>query len=81
MKYVMQNFNHERLSISIGVNRLSRVAISSAFEYCLKREAFGKPLMDQAVVRHRLAKCGAELVSGPRLTGQKNRSGCDIVDL
>lgn len=63
MKYVMQNFNHERLSISIGVNRLSRVAISSAFEYCLKREAFGKPLMDQAVVRHRLAKCGAELES------------------
>jgi acyl-CoA dehydrogenase len=63
MKYVMLNFNHERLSISIGVNRLSRVAISAAFEYCLKREAFGKPLMDQAVVRHRLAKCGAELES------------------
>lgn len=35
MKYVMQNFNHERLSISIGVNRLARVALSSAFEYCL----------------------------------------------
>ncbi|KAH8794786.1 acyl-CoA dehydrogenase-like protein [Hyaloscypha finlandica] len=63
MKYVMQNFNHERLSISIGVNRLSRVAIGAAFEYCLKREAFGKPLMDQPVVRHRLAKCGAELES------------------
>jgi acyl-CoA dehydrogenase len=63
MKYVMQNFNHERLTISISVNRLSRVAISSAFEYCLKREAFGKTLMDQPVVRHRLAKCGAELES------------------
>jgi acyl-CoA dehydrogenase len=63
MKYVMQNFNHERLSISIGVNRLARVAISAAFEYCLKREAFGKTLMEQPVVRHRLAKCGAELES------------------
>jgi len=63
MKYVMQNFNHERLTISIGVNRLSRVAISTAFEYCLKREAFGKTLMEQPVVRHRLAKCGAELES------------------
>lgn len=63
MKYVMQNFNHERLSISIGVNRLSRVALSAAFEYCLKREAFGKTLMEQPVVRHRLAKCGAELES------------------
>lgn len=61
MKYIMQNFNHERLTISIGVNRISRVALSSAFEYCLKREAFGKTLMDQPVVRHRLAKCGADL--------------------
>lgn len=61
MKYVMQNFNHERLSISVGVNRLARVALSSAFEYCLKREAFSKPLMEQPVVRHRLAKAGGLL--------------------
>lgn len=57
----MQNFNHERLTIAISVNRISRVALSSAFEYCMKREAFGKTLMDQPVVRHRLAKCGADL--------------------
>lgn len=29
----------------------------------MKREAFGKTLMDQPVVRHRLAKAGAELES------------------
>ncbi|CAL3965826.1 hypothetical protein PZA11_002672 [Diplocarpon coronariae] len=61
MKYIMQNFNHERLTIAISVNRISRVALSDAFKYCLKREAFGKTLMDQPVVRHRLAKCGADL--------------------
>ncbi|RFU33916.1 hypothetical protein B7463_g2420, partial [Scytalidium lignicola] len=61
MKYVMQNFNHERLTIAIGLNRISRVALSAAFEYCLKREAFGKTLMEQPVVRHRLAKAGADL--------------------
>jgi len=61
MKYVMQNFNHERLTISISVSRLSRVVLSAAFEYCLKREAFGKTLMEQPVVRHRLAKSGANL--------------------
>ena len=33
----------------------------AAVQYCLKREAFGKTLMDQPVVRHRLAKAGAEL--------------------
>jgi acyl-CoA dehydrogenase len=63
MRYVMQNFNHERLTISVTVNRLARVALSSAFEYCMKREAFGKTLMEQPVVRHRLAKCGAALES------------------
>ncbi|KAH8821759.1 acyl-CoA dehydrogenase-like protein [Xylogone sp. PMI_703] len=61
MKYVMQNFNHERLTICVGLSRMARVALSAAFEYCLKREAFGKSLMDQPVVRHRLAKAGADL--------------------
>lgn len=63
MKYVMSNFNHERLSVAIGATRSARVALAAAFEYCLQREAFGAPLMAQAVVRHRLAKCGALLES------------------
>ncbi len=63
MRYIMTNFNHERLTIAVGVTRQARVALSAAFEYCMKREAFGKTLMDQPVVRHRLAKCGAELES------------------
>ena len=61
MKYVMTNFNHERLTIAVGVTRQARVALGSALEYTMKREAFGKTLMDQPVVRHRLAKAGAEL--------------------
>lgn len=61
MRIIMTNFNHERLIISVGVTRAARVALSAAFAYCLKREAFGKTLMDQPVVRHRLAKAGAEL--------------------
>ncbi|KAL6718119.1 hypothetical protein ACLMJK_004206 [Lecanora helva] len=63
MKYIMTNFNHERLSIAIGVTRQARVALSTAFAYCLQREAFGKMLMEQGVVRHRLAKAGALLES------------------
>lgn len=59
----MTNFNHERLSIAVGVTRSARVALSAAFEYVLKREAFGQPLMNQPVVRHRLAKAGALLES------------------
>ncbi|KAI1170633.1 putative acyl-CoA dehydrogenase [Nemania sp. FL0916] len=61
MRYIMTNFNHERLSVAISITRQARVALSAAFEYVLKREAFGKPLMDQPVVRHRLAKAGGLL--------------------
>ncbi|KAJ0373230.1 hypothetical protein COL26b_008589 [Colletotrichum chrysophilum] len=57
MKYIMHNFNHERMFISVGVTRQARVALSSAFALS------GKPLIDQPVVRHRLAKCGALLES------------------
>jgi len=63
MKYVMTNFNHERLAIAIGATRQSRIALAAAMEYVLKREAFGKALIEQPVVRHRLAKCGAMLES------------------
>lgn len=63
MRYIMNNFNHERLTIAIGATRAARVALAAAFEYCLQREAFGATLIDQAVVRHRLAKCGALLES------------------
>ena len=61
MRYVMTNFNHERLTIAVGVARQARVALSSAFAYVMKREAFSKTLIEQPVVRHRLAKAGAEL--------------------
>lgn len=61
MKMITRNFNHERLAIAIGVTQTARVALSAAFAYVLKREAFGSPLMDQAVVRNRLARCGGEL--------------------
>ena len=63
MRYIMTNFNHERLSIAVGATRQARVVLSSAFAYVLKREAFGKPLVEQPVVRHRLAKCGNLLES------------------
>jgi acyl-CoA dehydrogenase len=61
MRYIMTNFNHERLSICIGGTRQSRAALGAAMEYIMKREAFGKTLLDQPVVRHRLAICGAQV--------------------
>ncbi|KAI9827459.1 MAG: hypothetical protein M1832_004808 [Thelocarpon impressellum] len=85
MRYIMTNFNHERLTIAIGVTRQARVALSAAFEYCMKREAFGMTLMDQPVVRHRLAKAGAELESQwawlEQFVYQMTRMGKDEADV
>lgn len=45
----------------MGTTRQARVALSTAMAYVMKREAFGKALVEQPVVRNRLAKAGAEL--------------------
>ncbi|KAH8756016.1 acyl-CoA dehydrogenase family protein [Diaporthe sp. PMI_573] len=61
MKMITRNFNHERLAIAVGVTRAARTALSTAFKYTMQREAFGKRLIDQPVVRNRLARCGTDL--------------------
>ncbi|KAM5364611.1 hypothetical protein ACJZ2D_011392 [Fusarium nematophilum] len=60
-KYMLTNFNHERLSLAISATIQSRKLLSTAFDYVMKREAFGKALIDQPIVRHRLATAGADL--------------------
>ncbi|KAF4454907.1 Acyl- dehydrogenase NM [Fusarium albosuccineum] len=60
-KYILTNFNHERLSLAISATVQSRKLLSTAFDYVIKREAFGKPLIDQPVVRNRLGSAGADL--------------------
>lgn len=42
LRYILNNFNHERMFFGVGITRQARVALSSAFGYCLQREAFGK---------------------------------------
>jgi acyl-CoA dehydrogenase len=58
MKLLMRGFNHERLSLAISTNRSARTALALGMEYALRRQAFGKPLIEQPLVRHRLARCG-----------------------
>ncbi|KAF7732834.1 hypothetical protein EC973_000110 [Apophysomyces ossiformis] len=53
-KYIMHNFNHERLGIVMQANRLSRVCIEEAFKYSLKRKTFGLRLAEHAVIRNKL---------------------------
>ncbi|KAF8855110.1 acyl-CoA dehydrogenase-like protein [Acephala macrosclerotiorum] len=52
-KYTMSNFNHERLWIAFQALRWSRICLEDAMSWCQKREAFGKTLIEQPVVRHK----------------------------
>jgi alkylation response protein AidB-like acyl-CoA dehydrogenase len=52
-KYTMSNFNHERLWISFQAIRGARICLEDAMVWCQKREAFGKFLIEQPVVRHK----------------------------
>eukprot|EP01059_Diplonema_ambulator_P012986 TRINITY_DN2348_c0_g1_i3.p1 TRINITY_DN2348_c0_g1~~TRINITY_DN2348_c0_g1_i3.p1 ORF type:complete len:430 (+),score=105.51 TRINITY_DN2348_c0_g1_i3:47-1291(+) len=60
-KYIMYNFNHERLVLAIEAARSSRVLYAEAFKYSLTRKTFGKRLMDHQLVRFKLA-CMAQQI-------------------
>merc|ERR1719171_1678781 len=57
-KLVMYNFNHERWFLVNNLLGMARGAVADAFMWAMQRKAFGKPLMEQAVIRHNHAKDG-----------------------
>ncbi|KAI9359391.1 acyl-CoA dehydrogenase/oxidase [Pilaira anomala] len=62
-KYIMHNFNHERIGIIMQANRLARVCIEEALKYSFKRKTFGQRLIQHAVIRnkfgHMIRQCEA----------------------
>lgn len=55
-KYIMGNFNHERLWIVFQALRMGRLCLQDAMTWARKREAFGKTLIEQPVVRHKFGQ-------------------------
>jgi acyl-CoA dehydrogenase len=53
-KVIMSNFNDERLGMAYGANGFARVAYEEALAYARLRETFGKPLIANQVIRHKL---------------------------
>ena len=51
---VMLNFNQERLGMSAGAYGYAKVCLDEAIAYARERHTFGKPLIANQVVRHRL---------------------------
>ncbi|KAI8983530.1 acyl-CoA dehydrogenase/oxidase [Pilobolus umbonatus] len=54
-KYIMTNFNSERMGIVIQANRFARVCLEESLKYAHKRKTFGKRLIDHPVIRNKLA--------------------------
>ena len=52
---IMYNFNHERWEIIVQLLALMRKTCEETFMWCTQRKAFGKSLMQQPVVRFKMA--------------------------
>ncbi|KAH9882325.1 hypothetical protein J1614_000561 [Plenodomus biglobosus] len=57
-RIIMTNFNKERFIMSIGCNRKARTCLSESTAYAHKRHTFGKPLIANQIIAHKLATIG-----------------------
>lgn len=68
--YIMSTFQNERLVIGALVSGTSAKAIELTVDYVRSRQAFGKPLWDQQVVRNKLASIASKAAAVRALTYQ-----------
>ncbi|KAJ3027180.1 UNVERIFIED_CONTAM: hypothetical protein HDU68_004282 [Siphonaria sp. JEL0065] len=67
---IMSNFNHERWIMVVGICSGARQMIEECFKWATQRKVFGKPLIEQPVIRYKLGQMIAEL--------EAVQSWCDI---
>ncbi|KAF1805868.1 acyl-CoA dehydrogenase/oxidase [Mucor lusitanicus] len=60
---VLSNFNRERWSMLTGASMAARLAVEECFKWANQRQVFGKRLIDQPVIRFKLAKMIASVES------------------
>jgi alkylation response protein AidB-like acyl-CoA dehydrogenase len=53
---IMSNFNHERFTMCCAVIRFTRMIVEECLKWCSQRIVFGKPLIQQPVMRQKLAR-------------------------
>jgi len=60
---IMSNFNHERWMIVVFCLVRARMATEETFKWAMQRKVFGKPLVEQPVIREKLAQMFAGIES------------------
>lgn len=53
---IMSNFNHERWMICVSCIGRARRCVEESFKWAMQRKVFGKPLVEQPVIREKLAQ-------------------------
>jgi acyl-CoA dehydrogenase len=65
---ILGNFQWERLSLALGAIGAAQQILEEAIEWVKERRAFGQPLSQMQVVRHRLAEMATDLEGARQLT-------------
>jgi len=60
-KLIMHNFNHERWMIVAGTNGAMRNVLKECYMFAQQRKTFGKRLIEQPVIRNKLARMTSQL--------------------
>ena len=55
-KLIMANFNHERWYLCVVGSAFARICVAECYRWAIVRKAFGKRLIDQPVIRFKLAE-------------------------
>ena len=53
---IMSNFSQERLGLAAGMNAYSQICIDQSVAWARDRMTFGKPLIENQVIRHKLSE-------------------------
>jgi len=66
-KIIMSNFNHERWMICVFCLVRARMATEEVFKWAMQRKVFGKALVEQPVIREKMAQMFAGIESSSSL--------------
>jgi acyl-CoA dehydrogenase len=67
---LMSNFERERVLLASQCVAIAQLAYDEALSYAKERRAFGKTLMGQQVIRHKLADMASRIAAARALTGE-----------
>ena len=63
-KQIMHNFNYERLMLATQALAFAQVCLDEAIAYGRERHTFGKPLVENQVIRHKLVDMAMRINAG-----------------